>query len=125
MVFVVSLRLPKLANATLTNTEIATGHLSYEGMYMFDRLKSIRRDLKRELKVYKLLLKDSRTPKLSKFLLGLALGYTLFPFDIIPDFIPVIGYLDDVIIVGALVFIARKMIPKGVVEDCRIRANGV
>ena len=91
---------------------------------MFDKLKSIGRNLKRELKVYKLVLKDSRTPKLSKFLLGLAVGYTLLPFDIIPDFIPVIGYLDDVIIVPALVFIAVKMIPKGVVEDCRIRANG-
>lgn len=89
---------------------------------MFDRLKSIGRGLKRELKVYQLVLKDSRTPKLAKFLLGLAVGYALLPIDIIPDFIPVIGFLDDIIIVPALVIAALKLIPKEVVEDCRIRA---
>lgn len=90
---------------------------------MFDRLKSIGRGLKRELKVYQLVLKDSRTPKLAKFLLGLAVGYALLPIDIIPDFIPVIGFLDDIIIVPALVIAALKLIPKEVVEDCRIMAN--
>ncbi len=91
---------------------------------MFDRLKSAQRSLKHEIKVYQLVLRDSRTPKLAKFLLGLAVVYALLPFDIIPDFIPVIGQLDDVIIVPALFIIALKMIPKGIVEDCRARANG-
>ena len=90
---------------------------------MLNRLKSIGKDLKHELKVYKLVLKDSRTPKLAKFLLGLAIGYALLPFDIIPDFIPVIGFLDDVIIVPALVVAALKLIPREVVGDCRIKAN--
>jgi len=92
---------------------------------MFDRLKSMGRNIKREIKVYQLVLKDSRTPILAKFLLGLAVGYTLLPFDIIPDFIPVIGHIDDVIIVPVLVIVALKMIPREVVEDCRIRTNGV
>lgn len=92
---------------------------------MFDKLKATVRNLKRELKVYQLVLKDSRTPKLPKFFLGLAVGYTLLPFDIIPDFIPVIGHIDDVIIVSALVIVALKMIPQEVVEDCRIMAKGV
>lgn len=91
---------------------------------MFDRLKSAQRNLKHEIKVYQLVLRDSRTPKLAKFLLGLAVVYALLPFDIIPDFIPVIGQLDDVIIVPALFIIALKMIPKEIVEDCRVRANG-
>jgi len=86
-------------------------------------LKSIGRNLKHEIKVYQLVLRDSRTPRLAKFLLGLAVGYALLPFDIIPDFIPVIGHLDDVIIVPALIVIALRMIPKEVVEDCRIRVN--
>ena len=91
---------------------------------MLNMLKSTVRKIKRELKVYKLVLKDSRTPKLAKFLLGLAVGYALLPFDVIPDFIPVIGYLDDIIIVPALVIVALKLVPKEVVEDCRIMANG-
>ncbi|MBT9131450.1 MAG: hypothetical protein DDT41_01756 [candidate division WS2 bacterium] len=90
---------------------------------MFDKLKSVGRYLKQEIKVYQLVLKDSRTPKLAKYLLGLAVGYSLLPFDIIPDFIPVIGYLDDIIILPTLVIIALKMISKEVVEDCRIRVN--
>ncbi|MCL5076232.1 MAG: YkvA family protein [Chloroflexi bacterium] len=91
---------------------------------MLDELKSTGRSLKRELKVYQLVLKDGRTPKLAKLLLGVAVGYALLPFDIIPDFIPVLGYLDDVIILPVLVIIALRMIPKEVIEDCRIRANG-
>ena len=90
---------------------------------MFNRLKSVARSFKRELNVYRLVLKDSRTPWPARLLLGLAIGYLLLPLDIIPDFIPVLGQLDDLIIVPALVILALKMIPKDVVEDCRARAN--
>ena len=90
---------------------------------MFNRLKSVSRSLKRKLNVYRLVLKDGRTPKPAKLLLGLAVGYLLLPFDLIPDFIPVIGQLDDVIIVPALVILALKMIPKDVIEDCRAKAE--
>ncbi len=90
---------------------------------MFDKLRSIGKNLKQEIKVYQLILKDPRTPKIAKFLLGLAVGYALLPFDIIPDFIPIIGHLDDIIIVPALVIIALKMIPDEVIRDCRNKAN--
>lgn len=92
-------------------------------MSVFDRLKSAERALKRELKVYQLVLRDRRTPKLAKLLLGLAVGYALLPFDLIPDFIPVVGYLDDAILLPILVVLALNMIPKEVVEECRIRAK--
>ena len=85
---------------------------------MFDRLKKTGLEIKREINVYRRVLKDSRTPRIAKILLGLAIGYLLLPFDLIPDFIPVIGHLDDLIIVPALVIIALKMIPKEVIEDC-------
>lgn len=90
---------------------------------MFDKLKIVAKTLKQEIKIYQLVAKDGRTPKLAKFLLGLAVGYALLPFDIIPDFIPLIGHLDDAIIIPALVVVAVKMIPKEVIDDCRIRAN--
>jgi len=69
------------------------------------------------------LLKDNRTPKLAGYLLGLAVCYILVPFDVIPDFIPVLGQLDDIVIVTILVILAMKMVPKEVIEDCRIKAN--
>src|SRR5262249_41576188 len=90
---------------------------------MLDRLKTIGRTLKHELKVYQFVLRDSRTPKPAKWLLGLAVGDFLLPFDIIPDFLPVIAHLDDFIIGPTLVIIALKLVPAEVVADCRSRAN--
>ena len=91
----------------------------YNNIGMFNKLKAIGKDVKREIRVYQRVLKDDRTPKIAKLFLGLAIGYLLLPFDIIPDFIPVIGHLDDLIIVPTLVVIALKMVPKEVIEDCR------
>lgn len=76
---------------------------------------------KRELQVYRLVLKDKRTPIAAKILLGMAVGYVLMPFDLIPDFIPILGHLDDLIIVPALVLLALKMIPKEVVAESRAK----
>ena len=90
---------------------------------MTEKLKSILRRVQLELKVYKLILQDERTPLLSKILIGAAVGYFISPIDLIPDFIPVIGYLDDVIIVPTLIYLALRFIPKDVVQDCRLRAS--
>jgi uncharacterized membrane protein YkvA (DUF1232 family) len=91
---------------------------------MLERLKSIGRGLKSELDVYRLVLRDHRTPLLAKILLGLAVGYLLLPFDIVPDFIPVLGQLDDLIVVPALALLALKLIPREVVEECRGKVEG-
>jgi uncharacterized membrane protein YkvA (DUF1232 family) len=90
---------------------------------MFEDLKAFGRELKEELRVYWLVLKDPRTPKPARVLLWLAAGYTLLPFDIIPDFIPVIGHIDDMIIVPALFALALKIIPVEVIEDSRDRVR--
>ncbi|MFH0769444.1 MAG: DUF1232 domain-containing protein [Chloroflexota bacterium] len=86
---------------------------------MFAKLRPVGQHIKHELKVYRLVLKDHRTPKLAKVILWVAIGYTCLPFDVIPDFIPVIGYLDDIIIVPGLIIVALKLIPREVIEDCR------
>jgi len=74
---------------------------------------------KRELIVYEHVLRDKRTPVVAKLFLGLAIGYLLMPFDLIPDFIPVIGHLDDVVILPALVFVALRCIPREIVAKHR------
>jgi uncharacterized membrane protein YkvA (DUF1232 family) len=90
---------------------------------MFARLRSVGKTLKSELKVYRLVLEDRRTPTLAKIMLALAVGYLLLPFDLIPDFIPIFGHLDDAIIVPALVIVAVKMIPQEVLTEARLKAN--
>jgi uncharacterized membrane protein YkvA (DUF1232 family) len=86
---------------------------------MGKRLTSIARQFKQELRVYRLVLKDKRTPWLAKVLLGAAIAYALMPIDIIPDFIPILGHLDDLVIVPVLVVVGLKLIPKEVVDDAR------
>jgi uncharacterized membrane protein YkvA (DUF1232 family) len=85
----------------------------------FERSKEMTRAFKRELIVYQRVLRDERTPLVAKLFLSLAIGYLLMPFDLIPDFIPVIGHLDDVVIVPALVFVALQCIPREIVAEHR------
>jgi len=80
---------------------------------------------KKEIKFYQVVFKDARTPKLSKFFLGLAIAYALNPIDLIPDFIPIFGYLDDLIIIPVLILIAVKLIPKELLEEHKRENQGV
>jgi uncharacterized membrane protein YkvA (DUF1232 family) len=95
----------------------------FKESYLFEKLKAVGRGLKQELRVYRLVLKDKRTPKMARIILGIAVGYALMPFDLIPDFIPVIGHIDDAVIVPLLVILALKMIPGEIIEDCRVRVR--
>jgi uncharacterized membrane protein YkvA (DUF1232 family) len=88
-----------------------------------DKLKSFSKNIKKELTLYRLVLKDKRTPLTAKLLLGAAIGYLLLPFDLIPDFIPVLGQLDDIIIVPLLVYFALKIIPPYIIEEYKINFN--
>jgi uncharacterized membrane protein YkvA (DUF1232 family) len=86
---------------------------------LIEKLREIAQRLKTEFAVYRLVLKHPQTPMLAKILLGLAVGYVLLPFDLIPDFIPVIGHLDDLVIVPGLVYLALKLVPDNVMAECR------
>lgn len=90
-------------------------------MNLKNQLKRIGGNIKNEIKVYQAVIKDKRTPLLGKIFLSLAVGYFFLPFDLIPDFIPVVGHLDDAIIIPALVFIALQIIPRELIEEHRIK----
>ena len=74
----------------------------------------IKNNIGKYIDLAKTLRSDKRVPKISKILLGLAVGYFFLPIDLIPDFIPLIGHLDDAIIIPTLIFIAFMLIPKEV-----------
>ena len=90
---------------------------------MQQKLKDFGRAFKREIAVYRGVAQDARVPRIAKFLLGAAIGYALLPFDLIPDFIPVFGQLDDVVIVPLLVWLARRFVPREVLEEHRRRVT--
>jgi uncharacterized membrane protein YkvA (DUF1232 family) len=83
------------------------------------RLKEVAQRFKRELDVYRRIAVHERTPLVSKILLGAAIGYFLSPIDLIPDFVPVLGQLDDLLIVPGLLMLALRFIPADVIEECR------
>ena len=89
---------------------------------MSKALKSAAHRLQVEIRICRLVLKDSRAPRPAKLLLWLALAHALSPIDLVPDFIPLLGQLDDLIIVPAFLIAALKLIPKEVIEDCRAKA---
>jgi uncharacterized membrane protein YkvA (DUF1232 family) len=91
-------------------------------MSVLQTLKARARLLKRETYAMYLAVRDPRTPWYARLVAGAVLAYALSPFDLIPDFIPVIGYLDDLIVVPLGIALALKLIPAPVMADCRTRA---
>jgi len=79
--------------------------------------------LKNETYALYLASKDPRTPWYAKALAVLIIGYALSPVDFIPDFLPVIGYLDDLVIVPAGIALLIKMIPREIMEECRSKSR--
>ena len=87
-------------------------------------LKNLKRTAKRftqELKLYRAILRDPRTPFFPKVLLASAIAYAVSPIDLIPDFIPVLGHLDDIVMVPLLVFLALKATPRPLILEHRRR----
>jgi uncharacterized membrane protein YkvA (DUF1232 family) len=86
---------------------------------MCQKLRVYSERLKLGIRYYRAILKDPRTPRLPKALLGIALGYMVLPVDLIPDFIPILGYLDDLLIIPGLVWLAMGLVPREVKEAYR------
>ncbi|MDO4459019.1 MAG: YkvA family protein [Clostridia bacterium] len=88
-------------------------------------LKERAKKLKSDIPAVFLALKDRRTPLIAKIFAGLTVAYALSPVDLIPDFIPILGYLDDVILLPLLVALTVKFIPKELFEEKRKLAEGM
>ena len=83
------------------------------------------RQIKTDIPALFLCLKNKETPILAKILACITVVYALSPIDLIPDFIPVLGYLDDVLILPALIALTIRLIPKELLSRCRKDAQGL
>ncbi|GHT13054.1 hypothetical protein FACS189426_17400 [Bacteroidia bacterium] len=87
------------------------------------KFKEKARELKYNLSALYLVYKRKDVSIYAKAVIIITVGYALSPIDLIPDFIPVIGYLDDIIIVPLLIYLALKLIPKEIMDECREEAK--
>lgn len=90
---------------------------------MLNKIKAWARNLKKYVFVLYFAYKDSRVPWYAKLFTASVVAYAFSPIDLIPDFIPVLGYLDDIIIVPLGIKLALKMIPNAVIKDCEEKAE--
>lgn len=88
-------------------------------------IKQRAKELKRDIPAVFLALKRKETPIPAKILAGITVAYALSPIDLIPDFIPVVGMLDDVILLPALIAMTVKLIPPKIFEECRAQSEGM
>ena len=88
-----------------------------------NRIKAWAKSLKRDVMTLWFVLKHPDTPWLARALAAILTAYALSPIDLIPDFIPVLGYLDDLIIVPLGIWLLLKIIPEQVLMECRNQAD--
>src|ERR671930_464147 len=91
-------------------------------MGRFDRARAQARKLKRDAYALYYVVRDRRTPWYARAVAAAVVAYALSPFDLIPDFVPVLGYLDDLVIVPLGIALALRMVPAPVLMECRARA---
>ena len=89
---------------------------------MLEKLKQRARHLKVDTFALYLATRDPRTPWYAKLLVAGVVAYAFSPIDLIPDFVPVLGYLDDLILIPLGIALAIKLVPHSVLAECRTRA---
>lgn len=87
-----------------------------------DRARAWARSLKRDVVALSLAAREPRVPWYAKAVAAAVAAYALSPIDLIPDFVPVLGYLDDLIIVPLGIMLAAKLIPPAIMADLRAKA---
>lgn len=88
-------------------------------------LKERSKKIKSDIPAIFIALKKEETPLIAKFVAGMTIGYALSPIDLIPDFIPVLGYLDDLIILPLLAALTIKLIPEDIFQKCRVESENL
>jgi uncharacterized membrane protein YkvA (DUF1232 family) len=88
-------------------------------MQLLTKLKDLVRTLKREIVPIYYAMLDKRTPIIAKVLAGVTIGYMLSPIDLIPDFVPILGLLDDLILVPILIKLTLHFIPKELINEIK------
>lgn len=88
-------------------------------------LKDRAKKLKNDIPALVLALRRKDTPLAAKITAAVTVAYALSPIDLVPDFIPVLGYLDDIILLPALVALTVRLIPPEIFGECRIQAQGM
>ena len=99
------------------------GHDGCDDATMAGKLKGLARVIKRDAHAIYLAARDPRVPWYAKALALCVAGYALSPIDLIPDFIPVLGYLDDLVIVPLGILAVVKMVPPNVIAEHRAAAS--
>lgn len=94
-----------------------------EAMTMSDKLKTWAKRIKRDGVTLWFAGKHRATPWYAKALGVFVVAYALSPIDLIPDFIPVLGYLDDVLLLPGLIWLTIKLLPPDVLAECRAQAD--
>ncbi len=92
-------------------------------MGSFEAVKAKAKSLKKEIRVLGLASKRHDTPLLPKVLIIIVVAYALSPIDLIPDFIPVLGYFDDLVLIPLGIWLALRIIPAHIIEECRLEAE--
>ncbi|MET3290600.1 UNVERIFIED_CONTAM: uncharacterized membrane protein YkvA (DUF1232 family) [Brevibacillus sp. OAP136] len=90
---------------------------------LFQQLKRKAKLLKREAFVLYFAYKDHRVAWYTKLFAICVVAYAFSPIDLIPDFIPILGYVDDIILVPLGIWLALKLVPQDVIHDCREKAE--
>lgn len=90
---------------------------------MWERITQRARALKAETVTLWFCCRHPNTPLAAKALGALVVAYALSPIDLIPDFIPVLGYLDDIILLPIGIYLVLKMVPPTILEECRGQAR--
>ncbi len=93
------------------------------GRRVLERWRAAARSLAAQVAAVAVAIRDPRTPGVAKGVAVLVIAYALSPIDLVPDFIPVLGLLDDLLLVPAGVWLVIRLLPPGLWDDCVARAR--